>query len=62
MLVVHLGNFPSGSVVRNLPCNAGDLGSIPGRGSKVPHTSEELSLCVATTESTCHNERVHTPQ
>ena len=55
MLIVHLGNFLSGSVVKNLPCNAGDLGSIPGRGSKAPHTSEELSLCVATTEPMCHN-------
>ena len=24
--------FPSGSVVKNLPANAGDLGSIPGSG------------------------------
>ena len=24
--------FPGGSVVRNLPANAGDLGSIPGSG------------------------------
>ena len=22
---------------KNLPCNAGDLGSIPGRGTKIPH-------------------------
>ena len=28
---VHLG-FPSGSVVKNLPANAGDAGSIPGLG------------------------------
>ena len=55
MLIVHLGNFLSGSVVKNLPCNAGDLGSIPGRGSKAPHTSEELSLRVATTEPMCHS-------
>ena len=55
MLIVHLGNFLSGSVVKNLPCNAGDLGSIPGRGSKAPHTSEELSLCVATTEQLSPN-------
>ena len=24
--------FPSGSVVKNLPANAGDMGSIPGPG------------------------------
>ena len=27
-----LTGFPSGSVVKNLPANAGDLGSIPGSG------------------------------
>ena len=25
--------FPGGSVVKNLPANAGDVGSIPGSGS-----------------------------
>ena len=30
----HLGNlgFPGGSVVKNVPANAGDLGLIPGSG------------------------------
>ena len=23
-------------------CNAGDVGSIPGQGSKIPHTEEQL--------------------
>ena len=27
---IVLGDFPSGSVVRNPPANAGDIGSIPG--------------------------------
>ena len=27
---IVLGDFPSGSVVRNPPANAGDMGSIPG--------------------------------
>ena len=37
-MVVHLHNslthfgFPDGSVVKNLPANAGDAGSIPGLG------------------------------
>ena len=26
------GDFPGGSVVKNLPANAGDMGSIPGQG------------------------------
>ena len=28
---------------RNLPCNAGDLDLIPGQGTKIPHSSEQLS-------------------
>ena len=31
-------DFPRGSVVRNLPCNAGDMGSMSGLGTKIPHT------------------------
>ena len=31
-LTFWLGSFPSGSVVKNLPANAGDTGSIPGSG------------------------------
>ena len=27
-------DFPGGSVVKNLPANAGDMGSIPGLGGK----------------------------
>ena len=30
-------DFPGGPVVKNLPCNAGDVGSIPGWGSKILH-------------------------
>ena len=28
----HLGGFPGGSVIKNLPASAGDTGSIPGLG------------------------------
>ena len=31
-LVPVSGDFPVGSVVKNLPANAGDTGSIPGLG------------------------------
>ena len=31
-------DFPGGPVVKNLPSDAGDTGSIPGRETKVPHT------------------------
>ena len=30
-------DFPHGPVVKNLPSNAEDLGSIPGVGTKIPH-------------------------
>ena len=33
-------DFPSSPVVKNLPANAGDMGSIPGLGRfHVPHTN-----------------------
>ena len=43
-------NLPGGPVVKNLPCGAGDTGSIPGRGTKIPHASRQLGLCATTTE------------
>ena len=30
--ILNIVGFPGGSVVKNLPVNAGDLGSIPGSG------------------------------
>ena len=30
-------------MVKNLPCNAGDVGSIPGLGTKIAHAVERLS-------------------
>ena len=32
-----LGDFPGNLVVKNPPSNAGDAGSIPGLGTKIPH-------------------------
>ena len=32
-----------GPVVKNPPFNAGDAGSIPGLGTKIPHTTRQLS-------------------
>ena len=34
-----LRDFPGGPVVKTLPPNAGDAGSIPGWEAKVPHAS-----------------------
>ena len=44
------GDFPGGPVVKNPPSNAGETGSSPGRGTKIPHAAGQLSLCTATTE------------
>ena len=48
--------FPGGPMVKNLPCNAGDSGLIPGGGTKIPHTLELLSLQATTRESERCNE------
>ena len=36
-------DFPDGSEVKNWPWNAGDVGTIPGQGTKMPHTPGQLS-------------------
>ncbi|KAJ8794632.1 hypothetical protein J1605_003103 [Eschrichtius robustus] len=59
----HLGGFPGGAVVENLPANAGDMGSSPGLGrSHMPRSNwarepqllslRVWSLCSATEEAT----------
>ena len=42
--------FPGGPVVQNPLSNAGDRGSVPGWGTKIPHVR------VPQLESTHHNE------
>ena len=44
---------PGGPVIKNLPFNGWDVGSIPGQGTKIPHASGQLSLPVppATTKT-----------
>ena len=46
--IKHWG-FPGGSVVKNPPANAGDMGLSPG-GGRFPHAMEQLSPCATTTE------------
>ena len=46
-------DFPGGPVVKNLPYNAGDDGSMPGQGTKIPHAAGKLSPRAATTELAC---------
>ena len=43
-------DFPGGPVVKNLPYNAGDMGSIPGQGTKIPHVVGQLSPRTTTIE------------
>ena len=52
-------DFPGGPVVKNPPSNAGDLGSILGWGTKIPHATGQLSPHAPTTELQCLNERAH---
>ena len=51
-----MGDFPDGPVVRNLPCNAGDLSSIPGQGTRIPRAAGQLGWQVATTEPVLHKQ------
>ena len=48
-------DFPGGPVVKNLPSNAGDLGSIPGLGTKIP-------TCHRAIKPARLNKRAHVPQ
>ena len=50
-------DFPGGPVVKNPPSNAGDLGSIPGRGTKILHAVGQLSPRTTTIELACLNGR-----
>ena len=43
----ELGDFPGGLAGKNLPCNAGGTGLIPGWETKVPHDPEQLKLSMA---------------
>ena len=52
-------NFPGGPVVKNLPSNAGDIGSIPHQETKIPHAVGQLSPCAKTPELVSLNERAH---
>ena len=45
-------DFSGGSVVKNLPSNAGD-GGLTGRGIEIPHTTVKLSWRPTATEPTC---------
>ena len=44
----HFRDFPGGPVVNNPACNLGDVGLIPGWGTKIPHA------CGATKHMHCN--------
>lgn len=46
------GGFPGGPVMESLSCNVGNVGSIPGWGTKTPHAEEQL-------RPACHSWRAH---
>jgi len=56
---MFLGDFPHGLAVKNLPCNAGGVGAIPGHGTKISHATEQLSLCAALTRAATGQSKRH---
>ena len=50
--------LPQCPVIKNLPCNAGDVGSIPGQGTKISCAEEQLSPCAETAEPVFSRARV----
>ena len=62
-------DFPCSPMVKNQPCNAGDISLIPGRRAKIPLAAEQLSPrgqilspYATTRESVGCNERSHMAQ
>ena len=50
------GDFPGGSVIKNPPCNAGDVGLIAGQGAKIPRAAEPSIPQAAKKDPACTNE------
>ena len=44
-------------MVKDLPSNAGEMGSVPGQETKIPHAMGQISLHAGTTEPTGHDWR-----
>ena len=52
--------FPGGPAIKNLPWNPGEVGSIPGRRTKIPHVMEQLSPSAPNTEA--HMPQLESPR
>ena len=51
IIKIHRGrDFAGGPVIKNPPYNAQEVGSIPGRGTKIPHVAGQLSPHTTTRE------------
>ena len=46
----YRGHFPGGPAVKIPLCNAGDVGTIPGQGTRILHAVGQLSPHATTTE------------
>ena len=46
-------NFPGGPVVKNLPCNTVNMGSIPDWGTEIPHAMKRLSHAAQLLKPVC---------
>ena len=51
--------FPGTSAVKDPVSNTGDVGLIPGRGTKIPHALRQCSLRAATTEPVSRSQSPH---
>ena len=55
------GNFRGNPVVKTPPCHAGDKGSIPGQGPKIPQALEQptgQALSPGAPESACTTTKI----
>ena len=52
---IKLMGFPGGPVIETPPYNAGNRGSIPGRGTEVPPAAGQLTQQVTARELVRHN-------
>ena len=50
LAVIYSGDFAHGPMAKNLLCNPGDSGSIPGWGTKIPHAPGKLCRQTSTPE------------
>ena len=55
MTAKNLRDFPGGPAVKSLPCNAGDEGLIPGRGTNTQHAAGQLSSHSWAAQPTCRS-------